>query len=130
LEDGVTCALRQHVPVVVAGSEILNPFSGYATAFVERDSDLVGACERAARTPLRRHTEAATRALTDVLRRRSRSISPVVRVVRHAGALRSEVQGASGLDESTKSMAAVRMCAAVREIDRHSRGVDVAFMQR
>jgi hypothetical protein len=128
LEDGVTCALRQHVPVVVAGSPVLNPFADYATAVVERDADLVGACERAAHTPLRRHTEAATVAMSDVLRRRAVSISPIVRVVRHAGALRIEVQGATALDESTKSMAAVRMCAAVRELDRHARGVDVAFI--
>jgi hypothetical protein len=118
------------VPVVISGSEVLNPFADYATAFVERDADLVDACERAARTPLRRHTAAATRALTDVLRRRGISTSPIVRVFRHAGALRIEVQGASALDESTKSMAAVRMCAAVREIDRHSSGVDVAFTHR
>ena len=124
----MTCAIRRHVPIVVAGSDILNPFADYAIEVVERDTDLAGACERAARAPLRRHTEAASRALADVLRRRGFSVSPIVRVVRHEGALRIEVQGGSALDEPTKSMAAVRMCAAVRDIDRYARGIDVAFI--
>src|SRR5262249_13858505 len=42
-EDGVACALRRHIPLVVAGSEILNPYADYANAIVALDADLVDA---------------------------------------------------------------------------------------
>src|SRR5438552_4030387 len=54
-EDGVVCALRHHIPVVVAGPEVLNPYDGYAVV-LGRTSDVVEACERAAHAPLHEHT--------------------------------------------------------------------------
>lgn len=49
-EVGVICGLRAGLPLVVAGSTVLNPFADHATAVVEGlDGDeLVAACERAA----------------------------------------------------------------------------------
>src|SRR4051812_8324908 len=44
-EDGVRCALMHRLPLVVAGSPILDPFAGYETRVVHRDDDVVRACE-------------------------------------------------------------------------------------
>jgi hypothetical protein len=126
-EDGVTCALRRHIPLVVAGSAVLDPFEEYAADVVERDGDIVGACVRAAHAPLPKHTEAAARTLRAALDRRNISASPVVAVVRDAGTLRADVTGAEHLDRATRAMAAVRITAALREIDKTAKGIDVAF---
>ena len=128
-EDGVTCVLRQHVPLVVAGSALLNPFDEYATEVVERGAPVVAAVERAAAEPLPAHTKRAAMALREVLDRRSITAAPLVAVYRRNGALLIEVTLGpdDSLDNHIKSMAAVRMTAAVREIDTDARGVDVAY---
>ena len=53
-EDGVSCALRRHVPLVVAGTSALNPFDKWTTAIAHRDDDIVATCERAVALPLER----------------------------------------------------------------------------
>src|SRR5437660_5032568 len=35
-EDGVACALRHQLPVVVAGTTVLNPYDGYAVEMLGR----------------------------------------------------------------------------------------------
>ncbi len=125
-EDGVVCALRQRIPVVVAGSAVLNPYDGYAVV-LDRTHDVVDACERAAHAPLGEHTAAASRALRVVLDRRGIRCAPLVAVRRRRGVLAVEISGAGHLDEATKSMASVRMSAALREVDHHTRGIDVVF---
>jgi len=127
-EDGAVCALRQHVPLVVAGPDVLNPFDGFATENIDRDDDIVATVERAARSPLRRHTEAAARAMREVLDARELSVAPRVAVYRRQGSLIVEVAGGESLDRGTKDMAAVRMHAAVRGLDSHAKGIDVAFV--
>ncbi len=52
-EDGVACALRAHVPLVVAGRVMLNPYEEWADEVVE-DGDVVAACERVVSAPSRR----------------------------------------------------------------------------
>ena len=51
-EDGVSCALRHHVPLVVAGTSSLNPFARWTTAIASNDDDIVAVCEEALRVPL------------------------------------------------------------------------------
>ena len=65
-EDGVTCALRTHVPLVVAGATMLNPYDTFAAEIAQGADDIVGACERAAAAPLRAwaRTRAGVRATT------------------------------------------------------------------
>ncbi|MCZ7531485.1 MAG: hypothetical protein M5U31_14820 [Acidimicrobiia bacterium] len=50
-EIGITCSLREGLPLVVAGTPALNPFERHATATVHSDDprDIVDACEEAAR---------------------------------------------------------------------------------
>jgi hypothetical protein len=126
-EDGVACALRQHVPLVIAGPAVLNPYLEYAQSTINRTYDVVEACERAATAPLRDHTVAAARALREVLDRRHVDTTPLVAVRRRDGALLIEVSRAEDLDQPTRSMAAVRMAGAVRALDHYARGCDVIF---
>ena len=42
-EDGVICALRRRVPVVVAGSTLFQPFSGFDVTEVDDATDIVAA---------------------------------------------------------------------------------------
>jgi hypothetical protein len=126
-EDGVTCALREHVPVVVAGAPTLNPYGDFVAETLDRNFDVVETVERVAGAQLDRHSSAAAAALHDVLQRRGITRVPAVSVRRRRGALVISVAGAGLLDVPTKSMAAVRMTAAVRAIDAHARGVDVVF---
>lgn len=59
-EDGVVCALRRHIPLVVTGGQVENPFADWTTVEVAEGDDLAAACELAAAAPLRRHSEIAT----------------------------------------------------------------------
>ena len=45
-EDGVSCALRHHVPLVVAGTSALNPFDKWTTVIAD-GHNAVEACELA-----------------------------------------------------------------------------------
>jgi len=65
-EDGVTCALRHHVPLVVAGTSALNPFDKWTSAIATSDQDVVAACERAIELPIE---QLATPARAEVRRR-------------------------------------------------------------
>lgn len=47
-DRGVTCAVREHVPVVLAGTMVLNPYESWAAEVVDRGGDVVEALERAA----------------------------------------------------------------------------------
>jgi hypothetical protein len=128
LEDGVRCALQHHIPLVVAGSPVLNPYSDYAAEIIDREADVVDACERVATAPLAEHTALATRTLATVLERRSDTRpAPRVTVRRRRGALLVEVADADQLDDATKAMAAVRVSGALRALDRHARAIDVIF---
>jgi hypothetical protein len=129
-EDGVSCALRFHVPVVIAGSDVMNPYADYATDVLNRTYDVVAACERAAHVPLLRHSAAAVDAMRAVLERRGIASDPEVVVRRRNGALVVEIDHRERYDEPTKNMASVRITAAVRGIDPYARGIDVVFLGR
>ena len=126
-EDGVACAIRQHVPLVVAGRTRLHPYEGYATEVLDGTMGAVEACERTAAAPLTKHTFIAARSLHETLDRRGVAATPAVTVLRRQGALVVRVTGADGLDSGAKGMAAVRMMAALRAFDHDARGIDVTF---
>jgi hypothetical protein len=130
LEDGAGCALRHHVPLVVAGATALNPYEAWATEVLDRSDDVVAACERAATAPLAPHGARAAATLAEVLRRRGVSDAALddvdVLVERRDGRLVVRVRGGD-LDRATKSMASVRLLGALRAFDRDAAGIDVAF---
>lgn len=128
LEDGVRCALLKQIPLVVAGDCVLDPISDFATATIGVADVVSVAVERAATTPLKKHSDAAARALLGVIERRELSVTTLVGVYRRHGALSIEVRGCESLDARTKDIAAVRMLAAVRAVDKNATGVDVLFV--
>lgn len=58
-EDGVSCALRHYVPLVVAGTAALNPYDKWTTAIATSDDRIVETCERATEQPIERLAEPA-----------------------------------------------------------------------
>ena len=126
-EDGVACAIRQHIPLVVAGPTVFSPYADYATELCQDTVGVVAACERAASAPLERHTAVAQDALDATLERRSLPADAHVGVFRRKGALHVAVTPGSEIDRATKNMIAVRIAAALRAIDRHASGIDVIF---
>jgi hypothetical protein len=137
-EDGVLCSIRHHVPVVVAGDLVFDPFEPWEANAVEPGGDVVDACERAARQPLRRHTEIATAAAHDWMERRSVNRADgeltfdvpaaLVGVRRIDGRLEVEVR-APALPADDRDTLAVRILAALRAFDRDARGIDVSFVE-
>lgn len=130
LEDGVRCALQRHIPLVVAGSRVLNPFEPWATEVLDRTYDVVEPCERAATAPLARHGDRAQRALLDVLAHHDiEGCSPHVEVFRRTGSLDVRVHGAQELEHRVRAMASVRMIGALRALDHTATGIDVSFVE-
>jgi hypothetical protein len=127
-EAGVSCALRRHVPLVVAGGSALNPFAEWATEIQSEPFDVVPACERAAQGLLAPHTRVAALAVREVLDARGFEHACVLTAVyRRGGRLDVHVRAPSDLPREAKAMVSVRIVAAVRELDRHALGIDVVF---
>jgi hypothetical protein len=130
-EDGVSCALRHHVPLVVAGTTALNPFDKWTTAIAKTDKEVVAACERAIDVPIE-HLAAPARAevrrrlrlqpgvaeATDVVVRRSRG-----------GQLDAIVRLADEADEVDDELA-VAVAGVLRANDRFASRVNVAVERR
>jgi hypothetical protein len=127
-EDGATCGIRQHVPLVVAADRA-HAFEPWATATVPSGTDLAAACERAAAAPLPRHGEVATEAAKDSFARIGLDPDPVTAVVhRRGGTLKVDVTRPPGSDEHQESMVMARVMTAVRSLDKAALGVDVSFV--
>ena len=57
------CALMHRVPLVVAGSTVLDPYEGYEARVLDRDGDVVGACEEVAAADCHATADIASEAL-------------------------------------------------------------------
>lgn len=127
-EDGVSCALARHVPLVVAGPSVMNPFNGFAAEVLDRTDDVTAACERAAVAPLPRHGDRAAGALAAVLDvHEITGCTPAITVTRQGGRLVAVVTGAGDLDHTVKSIGSVRIVAALRQFDTDATGIDVVY---
>jgi hypothetical protein len=126
-EDGVSCALRARVPLVVAGRVARNPYEDWADEVVE-DGDMAGACERVVAAPTRAHTHVAQLALRDVLRRRAGSAAGAEAAVwRDRRRLRVRLSGVDHLDGSVRGLIAAEVATALRDFDSHAPGIDISF---
>jgi hypothetical protein len=127
LEDGVRCALMHRIPLVVAGSPVLDPFEPFQARVLDAADDVVGACEAVAAGELPRHSRVATEAL-----RASRNAGDVttaarVTVTRRRGCLLASVSGLDALAPRQRDAAIVRMMMKLREYDSSARGIDVTY---
>ncbi|MCB1013673.1 MAG: hypothetical protein KDB10_00955 [Acidimicrobiales bacterium] len=113
-EDGAVCALRRHVPLVVAGASGPNPFAGWATVTVG-DGDVVAACEAAAAADVARLSEVARAETRRFLEKRGHPVDGVeVRTRRSAHELKVELDLPGGLTGPEADAVAVSVADAVR----------------
>lgn len=124
LEDGVTCALRRRLPVVVVGDPADHPFAGFPVVAADQQ-DAVAACERAADGPQVEHEAVADRALDATLRTRGCSGRGHSSVRRTADGLQVTLFVPAEVDGKAREMAAVRVAGAVRLFDAHAARIDV-----
>jgi hypothetical protein len=125
-EDGVACALRAGVPLVVAGATAGNPFADWATATTGFD-DVPSVCERAAAAPRAALGAAATEKLRDALGRTVRADVETARVevFRVDGRLRVVAVLPEGVSRRDSELALTRVVARLRELDPEAAGIDV-----
>jgi hypothetical protein len=124
LEDGVSCGIRRHVPVVVAGRTTPNPFDRFQVHVAGRD--IVGACERAAAGRQIRHEAVADQALDTALSHRDLPLESAYAVVRrHEGGLRVKLFVPAETPKVVRDMAVVRVVGALRGFDPAASRIDI-----
>jgi len=124
-EDGVRCALMHHVPLVVAGPAVFDPYDEYEALILDRTADIVGACEEVAAAELPRHSRVATEALNATRAPDDAPAGGRASVTRRNGSLLASVGGLDDLAPRQRDAAIVRMIAKLRELDSSARGIDV-----
>lgn len=116
-EDGVTCALRRHVPLVVAGPPGPNPFEGWATVCVD-ERDLVAACEAAAAADVGRLSAVAREEAAKALARRGHPADGVDVITRRsAHDLKVEVTLPDAVDDREADAIAVAVADRLRAVE-------------
>jgi hypothetical protein len=124
-EDGVVCGIRHHVPLVVGGTSALNPFAEW-TAGVADGSDVVAACEAAARRPLPRHGRVATEEARRLVADAGLAVDGVEAVVRREPRrLAVDVSVPADAERRLGDVIAVRVAGALRAVDRYADVIDV-----
>jgi len=125
-EDGARCALRRHIPLVLAGDASRSPLGSFATAVSTGPDELVEAVETAANAPLRRHADTARVAFAAVLE--AHGLDPrlaEVVVTRAHGDLKVRLTPPGPVPAAVLEIASVRVAGAIRSVDRYPRVIDV-----
>ncbi len=126
-EDGLRCAIRKRVPLVLAGANTMSPYADYATETTTRTSGVVAICERAARAPLPAHTAAATRVVVAATRDAGLAGTPQAVVRQRGKSLVVEIFGAGDLSAAARTVVSARVLVALRELDDYHRVIDTVF---
>lgn len=127
-ETGVTCSLRDRLPLVVAGTPALNPFAPHATTTMQSTdpSEIVDALEQAARAPMEAHGAAGTDAVRSAIS--ALGVDPGesrVEVQRRHGVLLMTAFVPGAVPEKEIAALASHVVQAVRELDSRAAGADV-----
>jgi hypothetical protein len=126
-EDGVACALRARVPLVVAGRVTRNPYEEWADEVVD-NGDVVGACERVAAAPSQVHSRVARDAFRNSLQRRASSADGADVVVwRGRSGLDVRLEGVQQLDQTVRGVVVSEVAAALRAFDPHTPAIDISI---
>jgi hypothetical protein len=129
IEDGVVCALRRRVPVVVSGQSLMNPFESLGA--VAPAEDVVAACESVARGPQAGHTNCAQSALAELLELHGFGAGQGdAAVCRTDGRLEVRVRVDPEIPQPIRRMAAVRITGALRVYDPYAAGIDISCEER
>ena len=125
-EDGARCALRRHVPLVLAGDVESSAFRDWATDTTEDLATIPEAVERAAGRQLDRHSDAARRSFLAVLVGNDLSTVGADAAVRRSGSgLRVTLSSPEVIPQPLRESAAVRAAGAVRDVDPYVSRIDV-----
>jgi hypothetical protein len=126
-ENGVTCALRHSVPLVVAGRGP-NPYARWTNEAVEDPEGVVEACERAATAPLELQSAVATTAALGVVERSGEDADLSLAgatVWRERGRLRAVLR-LPVLSHKVASNVIAKVESDLRAADRFALGIDVS----
>lgn len=125
LEDGVYCAARRGIPLVVAGQPADHPYGPWASA--EEEGSSVGATVATVlASPLPHLSVVATATLRRALASRGITDTPArVEVRRRHGGVAVELIGVGDLAGDAKAAASVRVAGAIRAEDTWVRSIDV-----
>jgi hypothetical protein len=125
LEDGVVCALKARLPVVVGGRALFNPYVEFGAETADPD-DLVGSCERAAASARPEHSRIATDSVHETLTTTGIDAPDAFATVRrHGGRLVVQAAVPADTPQRTRDMVAVRIAGALRAYDPGARGLDI-----
>ena len=126
-EDGVVCGIRHHVPLVVGGTSALNPFASWTAGIADADgTDVVEACEAAARRPLERHGRQATAEARRIVAGAGLPAERVDAVVRREPRrLAVDVTVPEDADRRLGDIIAVRVAGVIRALDGYAGVIDV-----
>ncbi len=129
LEDGVTCAIRAHIPLVVADDAEAGPYAPWATTTIGTQSDIVAACTAAAMAPLPRHSQAGADRLRVLLAHNGipDAESADVEVTRRNGRLRVLIHVPENLTHQVAEKATTHVLAAIHAIDPTALGADISI---
>jgi hypothetical protein len=128
-EDGVICALRRRVPVVVAGRTLFQPFTGFDVTAVAEDAVLVGAVVSVAAARRPGHEAVAAAEATEVLERAGVTGEPSVVVRRSSLGLDVVLLVPAATPPAARANATVRVTGALREYDRAAAHIDVSVVE-
>jgi hypothetical protein len=124
-EDGVSCSLRHHIPLVVAGTSALNPFDKWTTAVADKD-DIVQACELAAAAPVERLAEPARAEVQRRLRLQPEVAERTDVVVHRSNRQLDAVVHLPDEADELDGTLAVAVAGVLRDHDRYASRVNVA----
>lgn len=125
-EDGVTCALRAHVPLVEDGADVLDPYEPFLTARVWAEDDVVQVVEAASQAALEELAADIRSSLVAFLVGAGRSEDSVeVRARAEHGVLHLELIG-DDLDGTLAGRVSVKAADRARELPRRWRSIEVS----
>lgn len=125
-EDGARCALRRHIPLVVAGAPDRSRLDAWASAIVDDPAAVAATVAEVGSSPSARHSDVAEGAFAGVLE--AHGLDPALAgavVVRNGSDLHVELRPAGPVDRAVLEVAAVRVAGALRRFDPFPRVIDV-----
>lgn len=127
-EDGVSCAIRRHVPLVVAGTSALNPYPPW-TVDVADGRNVVEVCEGVAVAALPIHGGRATDEAKRLVEAHGLAPDAVYAAARRGHrCLAVEVTVPREVDRGLRDVVAARVAGVVRDVDPHISVIDVSVL--
>lgn len=125
-EDGARCALRRHIPLVMAGAPDRSRLDEWASAIVDDPTAVAAVVAEVGAGPSPRHSDVAEGAFAGVLE--AHGLDPALAgavVVRTGSDLHVELRPSGPVDRAVLEVAAVRVAGALRRFDPFPRVIDV-----